>query len=640
MRTHNFAKHLATALAKPATESQSVTTGDVVISQEGVVGGAIKGAVGGIIPGVSVVHGAYRGHNIENLNKKIKEIDEEISKTKDEIAELTQHRKAATEGLVGVAAGAAAGLIPGISMGTGAAMGAADHALREKLEKKEEELKRLKERHIDLMKAVREALSEAHAEMESLITATESEAVIAAPEGGEEVIEADMVPHDVEINLMAADDVGDQMGDVCDEAHSLHKATHALEAILLAVSQEANGIDAVSAKYVTLAVESITREWDSPVPLVPSIESFGGEISRREATLTLESNVKEIIKQVIAYLKNLWAKFVNLLKKFYQHITQGTGFLERKANAIKAKAEHMEGAPSDAELEIDAALARRISANGKVLDLLEIVDLADKILDGNLHTTAEEEQANAAWRAAFGALFTADESNFDERVGAFNEINQKVGKVAGGLFTEDGGKRTHELPGGVSYEMNAGDVISFTKHHYEGEIAATKLPMPSKVTIIKAASAAAASATKIRQGIANLTQLEKHAHAGIEAINDNVNISEAQARVLGRMVTNWKMSTSNMMRFLVDVLIDIVKAESAAMSLAEKALSHGSKPLHERAGEAVKEGAAKVGEAAHTAAAAVGDVAGKAGMAAASGAAKAAATVKEGMAGSKPAEAA
>lgn len=142
-------------------------------STEGVVSGTIGGAIAGSIPGVGLIHGAYRGHKIEQIHGQLKDVEEEITRTKHDISNITKESAAATEGLAGAAAGALAGAVPGIGTVTGAITGGAHNVMEEQLAQKKEELAKLKQRHIDLMRTARESLVESAAALETLVVSSE-----------------------------------------------------------------------------------------------------------------------------------------------------------------------------------------------------------------------------------------------------------------------------------------------------------------------------------------------------------------------------------------------------------------------------------------------------------------------------------
>jgi hypothetical protein len=592
MRTHNFAKHLAQALAKPATES-AVPAADPVVTDPAVVVDPVA-TTENITPNNVEIEPKDPVSPLEPNQEPAAGATAPVadSNPPDDVLEQPEH-----QGEVTAVAATIESAVPidAVKPATEAAMPAPAPAPAAAAPAP-----------APAASAPAPAPSPAPAPApatESAVPSAADEAVVAAPGGGTETLVVGEVPHVVENSIIACDDTCDQLDDVHHEAHALHKGVSALESILQAIGNEPNGLDTRAARIATVAVESVVGEWGSPVPVVPSIESFGGEISRREATLTTESNVKEIIKQVIAYLKNLWVKFVELLKKFIQHLREGTGFLEHNANHLKAKAQHISGEPREKEFTIEGSLAARVAIGGKVPNLTEILDLASDLMAGNVKVSDEQVKAAQANSAAFAQLFTADEANFAERLKAYEEAAAASAHVMTAVFTEDGGRRTREFPGGVSYEIKGdlanGEHLSYVKHHHEGAVEARKVDVPSKEAIMEFSGEVAKTAHEIHDYLRNIEEFEKVASASLDALKDNENITEEQAKELSKLVLRVKLANSTAIRLTSEIMIDLVKALTAGVQLAYKAANlYGHPSVAAKAGEAAAEAAGAVKDAA------------------------------------------
>jgi hypothetical protein len=576
---------VATAVEEHASAAEPALEGTV-----GNVASTAIGALAGSNPVTGAIHGAYRGHKVEALHKEIREVEEEIAKTKREIAEISHghSQHAATEGLVGGAGGAAVGAVtslvnPIAGIAAGGAMSSVQHGLEGELEKKKKELERLKNRHIDLLRATREAIAESTADLESLIASAESEAVIAAPAGGTETIVADEAPHRVEDHLHAADACCDAMDSHLDEACKLHRAVAQLESLMAVVHSEPNGLNQTDAKYVTLAVEHITADFAADVKLVPSIETFAGPVSSQEATLTLEGNVKEVAAQIWAYLKELWAKFMAALKNMWGHLFGAAESLARKAKGLEAKANAVSGEPREASIDL-GPLAHRVAVGGKVpaslngilafMKLGELKTIAMKALD-------ESEISGAVQKMATGAD-TADsavDASMREALKTMPILNR-------------------ELPGGVMYTM--GDDGKVSREVTGAAAGGTSIAVLSRVALVQLAHEAGALATDAAGVLKDLqAATAKDAGSFLTGVNiEDPAKASAVSHAVNVMVTERKVG----LKLVADAITDYLKAAQALVEIGDKcAAKYGEVGIVEKTVDATKAAASTAADAASNA---------------------------------------
>lgn len=532
-------------------------------SLEGVLSNVASTAVGALA-GTNVVtgtlHGAYRGHKIEAINKELRDVMEEIARTKKEISELTKAHAhhAATEGLAGAAGGAAAGglstLVPFAGMGVGAGVAAAQHATSDLLTKKKEELAKLKQRHIDLLRSAREALTEGSADLESLIASAESEAVIAAPAGGTETIVADEAPHRCEDHLIAADSCGDVMDSHLDEAGKLHRAVAQLESLMQVVHAEPNGLNQSDAKYVTLAVEHITADFAANVKLVPSIEAFGGPVSSQEATLTLEANVKEVAAQIWAYLKELWAKFMAALKNMWEHLFGAAQALGRSAKSLEERATAITGEPREKGIQL-GPLARRVAVGGQLpsslkgiltfMKLGELKTIAEKALDESEITAAVQKMSTGG-----NAADVATDASLREAFKTMPILNR-------------------ELPGGITYVLS--DTGEVRREVIDSDLHNATIPVMTRVELIHLgheAGVLAAEAAAVLKDISAATAKDSGQFMNAITIED-----EARAREVSHAVSVMVSERKRGLKLVADAIADYLKAAQALVAVGDKCVA-------------------------------------------------------------------
>jgi hypothetical protein len=746
---------VAATESTPPAEPAAVPAGTTP-AQEGEFSNAIVGGLAGSNPGTAALHGAYRGHQIEELHKQLKEVDAEIAKTKAEIAEHHHQHHAATEGLLGAATGAAAGAVTSLAspiagIGAGAAIGSSVAASEKLLSEKRAILASLKKKHVELLKAAHEALGGGQADLQNLIAAAESalneddipatesapvepaaaepavastesapagepaattedfkgkagavvggvvwtaaqksaidrktklleelkakiaelkktnhvaeaflstiegldpeetyseegymkhykdewkttfkdnfkhgvanmlighkttknlleragkygdmikelnekikearaeiarlegehkgavealkeevgsdfsvaieslfslesEGVIAAPQGGTETIETDEAPHRVEDHLINADACGDVLTAHLNDAHKLHKAVIDLESLMDTVHGEAAGINQVEAKYVTLAVEHITSEFAGGIKLVPSIEAFGGPVSRQEATITMEANIAEVGKQIMAHLKELWNKFMAALKSMWDHLFGAASVLERDAGKLEARANALQGEPGEKTIDL-GPLAHRVAIGGKVptslkdiltfMKLGELKSIAEKALDESEVTQAVQEMAKGG-----------------------DSVNQAVDAGMREIFKTMPilGK---ELPGGVRYTQGHDGEID--REISDVHVDSTTIPVLSRVELIHMGHAARELA---REAAAVLKDISAATSKDAGHFLDSVQIEdEGRAHAVARAANVLIAERKRGLKLVADAITDYLKAAQALVAIGNK----------------------------------------------------------------------
>jgi hypothetical protein len=407
-----------------------------------------------------------------------------------------------------------------------------------------------------------------------------AEGVISAPNGGTETVVVDQVPHMVEHHLICADHVGDHLDSVHEEACDLHKAVMQLESVINAIDLEPNGISMSDAKYVTVAVESITSRWGQDVKIVPSVESFGGPTSRREATLTLESNIKEVVKQVMAYLKNLFAKFVELLKKFWEHLTHGADALKKKAAAVKAKFQGHQVATEGLTYSLednalmDRHLASRIAIAGKIPAFHELADVSKRIIAGDFKQSEEEIKAQQDMRQITVEILASNAETFDgiydRAVETLDKAEDRLGHVPGGLFTQDGGKRTEWIPGGIAYEVEYSDTgFGFRKIHWDGDVETKVVSIPDSAAVVKFATDVEETVDQIQAHLKVLKDFEGFAKESLAEVEkgfrDDGSLTEAQIHKAGKLFARINHAVVSTVKLASSIHYDVIAALSAAL---------------------------------------------------------------------------
>lgn len=434
---------------------------------------------------------------------------------------------------------------------------------------------------------------------------------VAAAEPVEEIVideaEAPVSPED---QLIAADDAGDEVEAIVDETEELEEATAGLEAILLAVSQESAGLDPASARFASLAVEAYTGKWDLGVSLVPSAESFGGTASRREATASLESNVREVLRNAYEYVKELFKKAIEAIINFYHRITDAAEGLEHRAIKLKARAEKLEGKPKNAETAVGPVLAR-ITPDGKSnFNIMSIFGILDHLREAVKSTAEASEQLEHAAGEAITKAFEVPKEGEGIDTALQEAKSAYLGKIKPpSVFKHqinDSQWETDRFPGNIVYVATKNESgLVFNKRaleHQVGEHASLRTRTPDEIRQLADEAVGFANSVKVMKGS---LKIEKPESAILASLKDNENIGEANARAISKFIQGAAKDATRARQIVVTMLGDAVSAAAAVVAAGERFAAQYEQTLVEKGSAAAKAAGHKVSDAAKSAGAKV-----------------------------------
>ncbi len=406
---------------------------------------------------------------------------------------------------------------------------------------------------------------------------SEPEVVIAAPEGGVEVVpvaaeidDADDCPQD---HLLAAGDAADDVDTVIEESDELAKATTGLESILDMVRGEPNGLDPVGAKFVTLAIEAYVGSWNIPVSLVPSSESFGGTLSRRESTATLEANVGEVLKHAYEYVKEMFLKVLKAVKQFFQHAFGAAEMLVRRAKKLEVRAAALKGEPRSKEIDV-GPLLNRLACNGKVPHPLgNLFKNIDDMLAMSRQLGEKRIAAELAAVHAINVLSDATDANFDGLLKNADDTYNARAMETPFLKASGDGFQSVVFPGEVIYTAEKHDgSLRYGKKKVEGKAQPSTFATLSISDIQEVAKGASA--------LANLVAMVKKETPGmiddhvksplLESLKANGNLSAENQRKAAKAVQRYVGDLQTAYRQGMGMFADAISAATAAVSIAEK----------------------------------------------------------------------
>ena len=259
-----------------------------------------------------------------------------------------------------------------------------------------------------------------------------------AAEPAAEIADPDTLEADL-TEAAAAEQTVDESNDAIAE---LEEVQTGLESICAKLEAEiaAGGLTPQAAEFMTLSVEAYTNRLGVDAA-VPSLESFGGQTSRLEATKVSLEGIKETLQQIWQAIVNIAVKVRDAIVNFFKQLFDGAEKL--KARAAKLKAAKIEGTAKAEKIKI-GSIASKIYVDGHVAvtgrmvaDLTKYVEAAgtfDDSVSGVLHKRLQ------------ALVSAASTGNLTETAGELK---------APAVFSEkkDGKFLTPVLPGGVQFSI-------------------------------------------------------------------------------------------------------------------------------------------------------------------------------------------
>jgi len=184
-------------------------------------------------------------------------------------------------------------------------------------------------------------------------------------EGGERTAEPVVVEveplssEDTEAGAAAeTEEAAQEVTEVAEVVEELEEAHEGLESLYLDVitARKAGGLSAQAARGYTHAIHAYTGRFGMATPAV-SNEAFGGATSRMHATISLEADIgqklRDMLNTAIEALKSLWRNVVAFMKKLWDGSTR----VQKRAETLLAAADKMTGTPKETTVKLPASLA-------------------------------------------------------------------------------------------------------------------------------------------------------------------------------------------------------------------------------------------------------------------------------------------
>lgn len=280
------------------------------------------------------------------------------------------------------------------------------------------------------------------------------EAAVANPEGGEKIVEVadDHAPEqNAEDALLAVNDASAAIDSSMRESTELEDAAAGLESILSSIAEYPLGLSPKDAEFVNVNLESIVGDWGLGQKLCPSIESFGGTNLRREATASLEANVREVLKSVYDYVVEMFKKFGELIANFYMQLFNASKAVARRGEALTQRVAGIQvDTPTKNVVDI-GSLAGRLTINGQMPSLTAAMGAVmmeiESALELENHVQAIESAVGSAAAHLRGLKDDTFSAGFEEVSTAYLSATK-----APPIFAANGEVlQTRVFPGEISY---------------------------------------------------------------------------------------------------------------------------------------------------------------------------------------------
>lgn len=185
----------------------------------------------------------------------------------------------------------------------------------------------------------------------------------------------------------AADDVN-EAHEVVEELEDSEAGLEAIAASLEATMAD-GGMTPQAAVYLHHAVNAHTRRLGITKKIVPSLESFGGESSRLQATRISMESVKETLLKIWEAVKRAYEAVKNAVLNFFNRYVTVVGRVKGHAEKLLKQVEELKGNP-EGEIEVGAAFAK-VSINGQFKAPTEVLELFDGVASLDMQGEGSDE---------------------------------------------------------------------------------------------------------------------------------------------------------------------------------------------------------------------------------------------------------
>lgn len=406
----------------------------------------------------------------------------------------------------------------------------------------------------------------------------EAEPVVdAAPDAGEPIEVND--PETVEADLVDAKDAEADVNEI-DAAHGrMHEIAEGLEAFAsyAAESLKQGGLSPQSAQLFSIGVESLTKPLGLEKAPVLSVESFGGQKTRIDATRLSMEGVQDVLKQLWEAIKATAAKLWEAIKAFLGRVFDAAAKLSARAEKLEEAAKAASGSPKEGQIEVGASAAK-LAINNQIVQPAQGIDMLSKVAGDFVafDNTLVDEMVQAMGIVA--GVVSATDSSIEQAL----EKLQNIKPILGGAYSqnhkdEGDGKQsgtTPVLPGGKTFSMTVGPAMFIEA---KDETAEQNVAEGAKIgTLSTADIAKVAEGAKTICDIAAAFKSEGHLFKSnmlADSVSPNAELSGENAKKAQDALRAYAKSVSEARKAPARLLGYLVQTAAAYVAIAEKSLA-------------------------------------------------------------------
>lgn len=408
----------------------------------------------------------------------------------------------------------------------------------------------------------------------------EPTAVEPAPAGSDDAGMAIEVndPETVEADLVEAKDAEADVNEL-DAAHDrMHEIAEGLESFVAyaAESLKQGGLSPQSAAVFSMGVESLTKPLGLESAPVLSVESFGGQKTRLDATRLSMEGVQDVIKQLWEAIKATAAKLWEAIKAFFDKVFDAAAKLQTRAQALEEKAKAASGSPKEAQ--IDVGNGAKFAINNQVVQPAQGMSILEKVAtDFISYDNKLVDEAVQAAQTINGVISANDES-----MGPALEKLAAIKPMIGGAYSanhkdEGDGKQsasTPVLPGGKTFSLTVGPSFFFEAHEESAEQNVTEGAKIGTLSLADIAKVAADAATvaSMAIGFKEEGKLFK-AELLADQVSPSAELSEENAKKAQDALRSFAKSSAELRKTSARLLGYLVQTSAGYLALAEKSLA-------------------------------------------------------------------
>ena len=321
------------------------------------------------------------------------------------------------------------------------------------------------------------------------------------------------------------------------------------------------GLDPIAAQFMNIGLESYNQRLNLKSEGVPSLEAFGGDTDRIQATTVSMEAIKQRLKEIWNAIKAAVKAALEKLIAFFARVFSSVDKLATRAKALIKKAGATKG---KADGKISYSGAGFLSVGGKT-DLPSVKKGLGSLEDTLGQAFSKTESGSSDFFKNLSDFAKDVVDNKDVEV-SMDELKAKVK----GSFTY----KSPEFSGGYTFEPN--DNFGYAVVSHKSASGSAEIDVPSLADVKSLGDSVLAIASKLSEGKKAVNAMKKEQDAAISAIEKMV------SAVDGGKVHNFKAKAAAKIIIVAgrtNLNSPLAKLSSIAFTAGRSAVALGEKAL-------------------------------------------------------------